>query len=82
MRATTAVLPSTAEGVGMESMPRRLRIRYRGAMYHLMARGNGRQDIVTRGEENDWNSCVAIRWPFNRQSRHRVPLKQQSSVLS
>jgi REP element-mobilizing transposase RayT len=27
-------------------MPRRLRIQYPGAIYHLMARGNGRQDIV------------------------------------
>jgi putative transposase len=27
-------------------MPRRLRIEYPGAIYHIMARGNGRQDIV------------------------------------
>jgi putative transposase len=27
-------------------MPRRLRLQYHGAIYHLMARGNGRQDIV------------------------------------
>jgi putative transposase len=27
-------------------MPRRLRIQYDGAIYHVMARGNGRQDIV------------------------------------
>lgn len=27
-------------------MPRRLRIQYEGAIYHVMARGNGRQDIV------------------------------------
>lgn len=27
-------------------MPRRLRLQYQGAIYHLMARGNGRQDIV------------------------------------
>jgi len=27
-------------------MPRRLRIQYPDAIYHLMARGNGRQDIV------------------------------------
>ena len=27
-------------------MPRRLRIEYPGAIYHVMARGNGRQDIV------------------------------------
>jgi REP element-mobilizing transposase RayT len=29
-----------------EAMPRRLRLQYPGAIYHLMARGNGRQDIV------------------------------------
>jgi hypothetical protein len=28
-------------------MPRRLRLQYPGAIYHLMARGNGRQDIVS-----------------------------------
>lgn len=27
-------------------MPRHLRLQYHGAIYHLMARGNGRQDIV------------------------------------
>ena len=27
-------------------MPRRLRLQYPGAIYHVMARGNGRQDIV------------------------------------
>ncbi len=27
-------------------MPRRLRIEYEGAIYHVMARGNARQDIV------------------------------------
>jgi putative transposase len=27
-------------------MPRRFRCQYPGAIYHLMARGNGRQDIV------------------------------------
>jgi len=27
-------------------MPRRLRVEYPGAIYHVMARGNGRQDIV------------------------------------
>ena len=30
----------------MAVMPRRLRIQYHGAIYHVMARGNGRQDIV------------------------------------
>ena len=32
-------------------MPRRLRIEYPGAIYHVMARGNGRQDIV--GDDRD-----------------------------
>ncbi len=27
-------------------MPRRLRIQFEGAIYHVMARGNGRQRIV------------------------------------
>jgi hypothetical protein len=27
-------------------MPRRLRIEFEGAIYHVMARGNARQDIV------------------------------------
>jgi hypothetical protein len=27
-------------------MPRRLRIEYEGAIYHVIARGNARQDIV------------------------------------
>jgi REP-associated tyrosine transposase len=35
----------------MEVMPRRLRIQYEGAIYHVMARGNGRQDIVR--DDND-----------------------------
>ena len=26
-------------------MPRQLRIQYPGSMYHVMSRGNGRQDI-------------------------------------
>jgi REP element-mobilizing transposase RayT len=30
----------------MVSMPRHLRLQYHDAIYHLMARGNGRQDIV------------------------------------
>jgi REP element-mobilizing transposase RayT len=32
-------------------MPRRLRIQYPGAIYPVMARGNGRQDIVR--DDND-----------------------------
>ena len=31
----------------MEGMARRLRLQYPGAIYHLMARGNGRQEIVS-----------------------------------
>jgi REP element-mobilizing transposase RayT len=30
----------------MAGMPRRLRLQYPGAIYHLMGRGNGQQDIV------------------------------------
>ena len=32
--------------VSIEGMPRRLRIEYPGAIYHIMACGNGRQHIV------------------------------------
>jgi putative transposase len=34
-------------------MPRRLRIQYPGAIYHVMARGNGRQDIVCDDADRD-----------------------------
>jgi REP element-mobilizing transposase RayT len=34
-------------------MPRRLRIQYPGAIYHLMARGNGRQHIVRDDADRD-----------------------------
>jgi REP element-mobilizing transposase RayT len=34
-------------------MPRRLRIQYPGAIYHIMARGNGRQDIVCDDVDRD-----------------------------
>ena len=34
-------------------MPRRLRIQYPGAIYHVMARGNGRQDIVRDDADRD-----------------------------
>ncbi len=37
----------------MEVMPRRLRLEYPGALYHLMARGNGRQDIVCGDMDRD-----------------------------
>ena len=39
-------LPSVGVCGVIEGMPRRLRLQYPGAIYHLMARGNGRQDIV------------------------------------
>ncbi|MHC5545066.1 transposase [Singulisphaera rosea] len=32
-------------------MPRRLRLQYPDAIYHVMARGNGQQDIVTDDED-------------------------------
>jgi putative transposase len=34
-------------------MPRRLRLQYPGAIYHVMARGNGRQDIVRDDDDRD-----------------------------
>jgi REP element-mobilizing transposase RayT len=34
-------------------MPRRLRIQYPGAIYHVMARGNARQDIVRDDHDRD-----------------------------
>ena len=34
-------------------MPRRLRIQYPGAIYHVMARGNGRQDLVRDDDDRD-----------------------------
>lgn len=34
-------------------MPRRLRIEYAGAVYHVMARGNRREDIVLDDEDRD-----------------------------
>jgi REP element-mobilizing transposase RayT len=37
----------------MECMARRLRVQYPGAIYHLMARGNGRQDIVRDDADRD-----------------------------
>jgi putative transposase len=37
----------------MDGMPRRLRLQYPDAIYHLMARGNGRQDIVCDDVDRD-----------------------------
>src|SRR5208337_1817361 len=45
--------PSVGEYVGMEGVPRRLRLQYPDAIYHLMARGNGRQDIVCDDLDRD-----------------------------
>ena len=46
-------LPSDVARVALEGMPRRLRLQYPGAIYHLMARGNGRQDIVCDDIDRD-----------------------------
>jgi putative transposase len=37
----------------MECMPRRLRLQYSDAIYHVMARGNGRQGIVRNDIDRD-----------------------------
>ena len=37
----------------MAGMARRLRLQYPGAIYHLMARGNGRQEIVSDDADRD-----------------------------
>jgi putative transposase len=41
------------EYVSIVGMPRRLRLQYPGAIYHLMARGNGRQKIVRDDVDRD-----------------------------
>jgi hypothetical protein len=41
------------EYVSIVGMPRRLRLQYPGAIYHLMARGNGRQNIVRDDVDRD-----------------------------
>ena len=46
-------LPSDGEYVVVDGMPRRLRLQYPDAIYHLMARGNGRQDIVCDDVDRD-----------------------------
>jgi putative transposase len=35
-------------------MPRRLRIEFEGAIYHVMARGNARQKIVRDDADRRW----------------------------
>src|SRR6202044_3708579 len=47
------LLPSCGEYVALEGMSRRLRLQYPDAIYHLMARGNGRQDIVCDDVDRD-----------------------------
>jgi REP element-mobilizing transposase RayT len=46
-------------------MPRHLRVQYPGALYHLMARGNGRQDIVRDDDDRrrlrDYLGRAAVR---------------------
>ena len=39
-------------------MPRRLRVQFEGATYHVMSRGNGRQDIVA--DDRDWRHFVEL----------------------
>jgi hypothetical protein len=34
-------------------MARRLRLQYPGAIYHVMSRGNGRQDIIRDDDDRD-----------------------------
>jgi putative transposase len=50
---SSAFFPRDGEYASIESMPRRLRLQYPGAIYHLMARGNGLQDIVSDDEDRD-----------------------------
>jgi hypothetical protein len=63
-------------------MPRRLRIEFEGAIYHVMARGNARQKIVrddadrrrlidglvVRPEDYEWSSYPGFRDARRRQS--------------
>jgi putative transposase len=52
-QVSSFLLPSDGERVVIEGMPRRLRLQYPDAIYHLMARGNGRQDIVCDDVDRD-----------------------------
>jgi putative transposase len=55
------------EVASIEGMPRRLRIEYPGAIYHIMARGNGRQDIVC--DDHDRQRLMdELAWCVNRTS--------------
>ena len=46
-------LPSGGGYCPIESMARRLRLQYPGAIYYLVARGNGRQEIVRDDADRD-----------------------------
>jgi Transposase IS200 like len=46
-------LRTYGEYVPIAGVPRRLRLQYPGAIYHLMARGNGRQNIVRDDVDRD-----------------------------
>ena len=46
-------LRSNVRFVDMKRMPRRLRLQYPDASYHLMTRGNGRQNIVCDDVDRD-----------------------------
>jgi putative transposase len=55
-------------------MPRRLRIEFEGAIYHVMARGNARQDIVHDDDDRRRllvdleRAVVRCDWNFSRSS--------------
>jgi hypothetical protein len=74
-------LPTVTKYVGVVGMPRRLRLQYSGAIYHLMARGNGRQDIVRDDVDREWlqeqlgKAAIRCSWrvyAFAIMSNHRV----------
>jgi Transposase IS200 like len=78
--------------VGIEGIPRRLRLQYPGAIYHLMARVNGRQDIVRddvdrkRLQEQLGKAAIRCSWrvyAFAIMSNHlHVVLKTPEPNLS
>lgn len=73
-------------------MARRLRVQYPGAIYHIMARGNGRQDIVHDDADRDrlvnYLGCATVRcswrvYAFVVMSNHlHVVLKTPEPNLS
>ncbi len=85
-------MPTVKEYVGIEGMPRRLRLQYPGAIYHLMARGSGRQDIVSddmdreRLQEQLGKAAIRCSWriyAFAVMSNHlHVVLKTPEPNLS